>query len=367
MKLERSTGLRVGIFVAVGLIIGSVAVFSLGSQRNLFGASRAFFARFHDVGGLRPGSPVRIGGVNVGAVSEVRFERDGRVRVDFDVDEEAATLVRAGSLARLANKGMLGDKLIEVTVGEGAPLSEGSEVDVEEGVELGSYLRKAGKVLHAAEGTAENLQAATAPFADPAFAENVRRIADNLAQITAMARSEEGTLHMVLTDVDFARSVRNNVMQSERLLGEAASAATELKAILREVRAGDGTVHHLLYGSEGARLLEALAQAAGELSSALAALRTGDGTLHRLLYGDGGEELLANLTQVSADLRAVTSELRAGRGTLGALLLDPSVYEDVKRLVGDLRRNEVLRALVRYSIAHDESRPPVRAEEATTR
>jgi phospholipid/cholesterol/gamma-HCH transport system substrate-binding protein len=43
-------------------------------------------------------------------------------------------------------------------------------------------------------------------------------------------------------------------------------------------------------------------------------------------------------------------DIRAGRGTLGALLVDPSLYEDIKTLVGNVQRNEVLRALVRYAI-----------------
>jgi len=35
------------------------------------------------------------------------------------------------------------------------------------------------------------------------------------------------------------------------------------------------------------------------------------------------------------------------------------VYEDMKVLLGNVQRNEVLRALVRYSIRRDESRPSV--------
>ncbi|MEM9864220.1 MAG: hypothetical protein AAF938_21655, partial [Myxococcota bacterium] len=43
------------------------------------------------------------------------------------------------------------------------------------------------------------------------------------------------------------------------------------------------------------------------------------------------------------------------RGTVGGFLTDPSIYEDVKRLVGDLQRNDILRSLVRYSIRRDEA------------
>ena len=35
-------------------------------------------------------------------------------------------------------------------------------------------------------------------------------------------------------------------------------------------------------------------------------------------------------------------------------MVDPSVYEDVKLLLGNVERNKALRALVRYSIQKDE-------------
>ena len=50
--------------------------------------------------------------------------------------------------------------------------------------------------------------------------------------------------------------------------------------------------------------------------------------------------------------------MRQGKGTIGALLVDPTVYEDIKSAVGNVERNEVLRALVRYSIKADEQKKP---------
>ena len=62
-----------------------------------------------------------------------------------------------------------------------------------------------------------------------------------------------------------------------------------------------------------------------------------------------------NVTAMSSDMRAITADVRAGRGTLGGLLTDPSIYEDVKRLVGNLERNEILRScLSELSPAHRE-------------
>ena len=52
----------------------------------------------------------------------------------------------------------------------------------------------------------------------------------------------------------------------------------------------------------------------------------------------------------------------AGAGTIGGLSRDPSIYEGVKRLGGDLQRNEILWALVRYSVRRDEPVEPVHAQ-----
>ncbi len=77
-----------------------------------------------------------------------------------------------------------------------------------------------------------------------------------------------------------------------------------------------------------------------------------------MLYGDSEQQqIVGNLNQMSHDMRDIVAGVKAGRGTLGALLVDPSVYEDMKLVLGNVQRNDVLRALVRYSIKQDEAKP----------
>ena len=66
---------------------------------------------------------------------------------------------------------------------------------------------------------------------------------------------------------------------------------------------------------------------------------------------------MGNVNAMSDDLREIVANVKAGRGTIGALLVDPTVYEDIKSLVGNVERNQVLRALVRYSIKQTEEKP----------
>src|SRR5262249_22178331 len=51
-------------------------------------------------------------------------------------------------------------------------------------------------------------------------------------------------------------------------------------------------------------------------------------------------------------LRVITGKIRAGEGTLGALVVDPSVYDDLRTVLGNVKRNKVLQELVRITVSN---------------
>jgi phospholipid/cholesterol/gamma-HCH transport system substrate-binding protein len=55
---------------------------------------------------------------------------------------------------------------------------------------------------------------------------------------------------------------------------------------------------------------------------------------------------------MSEDLRVITGKIRAGEGTLGALVVDPSVYDDLRTVLGNVKRNKVLQELVRITVSN---------------
>jgi phospholipid/cholesterol/gamma-HCH transport system substrate-binding protein len=69
---------------------------------------------------------------------------------------------------------------------------------------------------------------------------------------------------------------------------------------------------------------------------------------------------------MTSDFRKIVSDIKAGKGTIGGFLVDPSIYEDVKSIVGQLEDNQTLRALVRFTIKQDESKgtPVIKAPPA---
>lgn len=374
--MARGTELRVGIFVVAALVIGAFLAFVIGSRRNFFDPKTEYHAFFDSVDGLQEGNPVQIAGVGVGAVRSVEFAEDGRVEVHFWVVSSAAELIRGNpaenppeededrpqpSRISIGAKGLLGDKLLSITVGRGDQWPSEQPLFVAAG---GDLMAMAEGVADEVRGTAVNLRQMTAPYAEEQFGDDVQQTVHNIRTITDLIANGEGTIPRLLRDEELADDTQATLRNIRVVTAEFARTARSARLILDEVREGDGTAHALVYGTDGRDALASIGQASGELATLLRDVRTGDGTMHDLLYGDAGDELIANLTQVSEDVAAITGDVRAGRGTLGGLLVDPSIYEDVKRLVGDLERNDVLRALVRYSIRRDEAAREVEVEEA---
>lgn len=355
-KNNKSLEFKVGLFSFVALILFTLIVFSIGAKSAVFSKKETYHTVFKQVSGLRVGSPIRISGIDVGSVTGVGFRKDGTVLVDLEVEQGAAKLLNSGSKAAIGSKGLLGDKIIDIALGTGTPLKRGANIAPDEAQDLNSYLAQAGRILNNVEGTTSNLKSFTEPLGQPGFNADLTRFMHNVSNISEATMKEHGLIHMLISDEVFARKVKEATTNIAGASGELQSTLAGISTLTREVNHGNGSLHQLIYGNETITLVDNLAKSTGELATMLAAVRTGEGGAHELIYGEGGQDLVTNLAQTSEHLRKVAEDIRNGRGTLGGLLVDPSLYEDLKALVGDLERNEVLRALVRHSIRGDERR-----------
>jgi phospholipid/cholesterol/gamma-HCH transport system substrate-binding protein len=82
-------------------------------------------------------------------------------------------------------------------------------------------------------------------------------------------------------------------------------------------------------------------------------IKEGDGTLHALIYG--GEETetsntISDLNDSVTALKSILEKIDNGEGTLGALVNDPTLYEDLKIVLGGAKRSKVIKTVVDYSI-----------------
>ena len=124
----RGTLLRVTLFTVVCLVFmfGLMTVF--GQFR--FDDRAGFSAVFTNVSGLKGGNFVRIAGVEVGKVRELRLNRDGTVTVDFAIDTNL--VLTEGTKAAVRYENLIGDRYLALEDGPGpvARLRVGSIIPV---------------------------------------------------------------------------------------------------------------------------------------------------------------------------------------------------------------------------------------------
>jgi phospholipid/cholesterol/gamma-HCH transport system substrate-binding protein len=349
-----SRRVKVGLFVIAGLALTMLSIFLIGQTRGLWHAKVGYETAFQDVAGLKAGAPVRMGGLDIGSVTSVDTSNnpsDTRIFVKLAIDEREAVRIRTDTVAHVVNKGLLGDKMIELSVGSPtAPaLDPRTLIPSTEPVDV---MATANKVAATTQETIQQIEPLARALGDPKFAADLEGSAADLHALLDQMVHGDGMMHRILYD-------RREADQLDALLANLARTSARLDATLADlqdvtdhVRNGPGIAHAVVYDGE---MSKNAAATLDELHQDLAAVREGNGLAHALLYGDDSQRhVMANLDAMVDDLRAIVAGVRQGKGTIGALLVDPTVYEDIRSLVGNVERNEVLRALVRYSIRADE-------------
>jgi phospholipid/cholesterol/gamma-HCH transport system substrate-binding protein len=352
--------LRVGIFVVFGLLLTAISVFLIGDTRDLWEAKVGYRTAFNNVAGLKPGAPVRMGGVDIGVVSGVGHAdkaSDPRIFVRMNIGKSNVPRIHVDTVATIGNKGLLGDKMIELSVApaESAVLTPDQLIRSEEPADV---LASANRIVNASVEAIEDIQPLAKALGDPKLAADIKGSAEDVHALLDAIVHGDGTVHRLFFDHQAADELQATLVNLNAVTMKVNGMMGDLGDATSHVKQGPGLAHALIYEGE---LSKNTAGTLKELHEDLKAIREGNGLAHALLYGDDpSQHAMGNLNAMSDDLRAIVAGLRQGKGTLGALLVDPTVYEDIKGVVGNVERNEVLRALVRYSIKADEEKPKAR-------
>lgn len=104
--------MKLAIFAVITIALTSLLGQTLGSLGN---SGTRYSAEFTDVTGLLPGDDVRIAGVKVGKVSDIKLVRSKIARVSFTVDP--AVPVPAKARARIRYRNLIGQRYVDMTRG----------------------------------------------------------------------------------------------------------------------------------------------------------------------------------------------------------------------------------------------------------
>ena len=349
MERDRNLEIKVGLFVLGGIALLVTTIVLLGSEQNLFERNYTLHASFSDISGLREGASVRLAGMDVGLVQRIEFPFDldkKEVHVHMRLAERFQDRVRGDTMATIQTQGILGDKYIALDLGssERGKLEDGAWLETRDPEDL----------LAGVDEIKQNILEITIKINRMLGSESgqdagrsITGMLTSLKNVAAEVERGDGLAHQLIYNEKAGRDVK-------RMLANIADVTANLDDIVTDIKEGDGTIHKLVYEDQISGLVGSLEKAGEGINVVITDIREGDGMLNTLVYGEGTENLLANLTKASADIQTIIAEVKDGNGTLGALIADPTVYEDVKTLLGGAKRNKILKAYVRDTIRKNE-------------
>ncbi len=270
------------------IVIGGILLFILGfsylKSTPLFDNSRQLYAVYANVGGLQPGTPVSINGLNVGKVNDIRFIDDkGNLLVTFTVASDFA--FSKNSPAELYDTGIIGGKGLQIL-----PVFDGSA------------LAKSGDTLST----------------------DTRPGLTELAQekLTPLFKKFESAV----TDADSLLVNVNEVLDS-KTKNDLRGAISGLSQLINSLQGSASSLNKILKTNEG------------KLDSSLTNFQKLTYSFSKLadsLNNAGLPATLRSLESTVANLDRVMAKIDSNDGTLGKLVNDKELYDNLNNASREL-------------------------------
>lgn len=316
--------LRVGAFILAALVVFVGLVYFLGRQAGLFALQYRLVANFSQIGGLAEGATVRLAGVPVGRVTGIQLPESGaaKVRVELTLVRRVQARVRADSVARIETLGLLGDKIVEVTLGGStAPvLRDGAEVRTEEPLDTTQLVKQGTELLRNMIALSNDLQ--------PALAKVIESTAGaDLAETVRVAR-------VLVSEIEKGQGLLHALVYEPRLVTVVADAA----GAFRQLRETGERLDRLLAELKAAGVVEQAGQAVAEARATLERVNRlarqveeGKGLLHALVYDES--QVVRTLDRLLTRTDQMTASIERGEGALGFLIRDPEAGQALRRVL----------------------------------
>jgi phospholipid/cholesterol/gamma-HCH transport system substrate-binding protein len=289
--------LKVGIAVIVAIIIFIVGI-RYFQDLPIFSGTLGLYTTFENADGLVVGNPVRVNGVGVGRVNDVRLRPETRnVVVHFQVDRDLR--IPEGSTTRVSGLNALSNVYIELDLAppSNPPVAAGDTLRSRQEDFLGNVINRAPRFINRADSL---LGSATSTL--------------NTAE-QLLARPESDLRQTLVAIGSTAQTVDQLLRAEQQRLASTLESVDTLATALSDLTTGNE---------------DSLSMAVQRLNTSLTQL----------------DRNLAALEQTTATLDAILAKIDQGEGTLGLLVNDPGLYHrldstttNLNRLLVDFQQN----------------------------
>lgn len=328
----RALEFKVGLLIVIGIALLVGFIITLGSF-NL-GSGYTLRVDFDFSGNIKAGAPVRVSGIKVGKVQEVRFmggaidEDAGRrvqVRLVVWLEDRARDTLRRDAEFFVNTAGVLGEQYLEIVPGddyENPAIEPGSVLVGNDPPRTDLVLSRLYEVLEAVSDV-------------------LRDDRDAIRDLLKNSASAVGEVDALLSEN--RQSLGELITQTNRLADEATTTLSSVNAglgdpkmIARTIRDADAL---LVTANRSIVTLtppvETLVRDANRVTGSITEQR-----LERALSAvDRVAETAEGASVLIDNTNGMVSDIRQGKGTVGSLLVRDEIYADLREMIRDLKRN----------------------------
>ena len=327
--------LKVGVTVLVASVTLAVLIFLMSGTGGIFTHKIKLKAYYDNAGGLQEGAPVRLSGVDIGNVVNVRVVSDPArrltpVQVTMKVNTRYHQSLRKDSVTSLETAGVLGSTYIDIdsSTAKGPEAADGDTLPTREHPELQDVVR-------ASQSTLQNMDA----------------LLKRLDRIVAFVESGEGSIGKLIYDPLLYNRLNATVTEFQKLVNEvtegngtlgklvsddelyqkANATVDKLNAMIDDLNAGKGTAGKFL---KDPTLYDNANETIANVKQLTDNVNAGKGALGKLAKD---EQFAAKLQNTMDKLSSITDRLEAGEGSAGRFLRDPTMYDNTNQLLQETR------------------------------
>ena len=323
--------LKVGITVAVAAVVLVVLIILMSGTGGLFTTKLILKSYFFDAQGLRVGAPVRLSGVDIGSVSQIRIvpnKPEAPVEVTMKVNTKYRFNLRKDSKTLLSTAGVLGETYINIDS------SKATDREVNNGDVLATNEEPGYQdVMRSTQNALQNMQALLARVDRIiAFIESGQGSIGKLIYDAALYNRLNATVNdfqKLVNEVSQGQGSIGKLLMSDDLYNKANASLDKINLMIDDLNAGKGTAGKIL---KDPTLYDNANQIVVNFKKLTDDINAGKGAIGTLAKD---QEFANKLKNTMNRLSDISDKLDAGQGTAGKFLHDPTMYDNTNKLLTD--------------------------------
>ncbi len=302
---------------------------------------------------------------NPGATIQIGDGTSRKITVDMRISATMLERVRIDSVAAVQQEGLFGDKYLDISMGSLSKeaVKDGDILPADEGVDIAAALASTGEIIDNVNASTESIRVLLDGFRKAGGEATVVAAMQSIQDIATEIEHGNGLIHQLIFDPNSGQKYKDIVGDISESTSTIKVSLTKIDGILDDVKTNKSLVHELIYGEQGEATITDARNLISEATKVVTDVRTKPSLVHNLIYEDDKGQIMKSINAAASDVKDITGDVKVivadvkkGKGTVGQLLNDPTVYEDLKLLLGNVRRNDAVRTLVRYAIEQDEKK-----------